>query len=722
MPTDPYVPPARRGAAPAAEPRAGRATCRRRGSWRPTAPATSGAIQPRGRAARHARPERRLRAHARPPGHGPLPARAARARGRRGRGGRRDRDEAGRDVRAGADDHRRRLRDRAARLRRRGARGRPALATRRRARRRPRLRGAPRDRGHRERGVAAPPARRSCRSTSPRCAPRWRAVPPPRTAPARPIPTATSVDPPGAVDADRCRGAEDAGRSRRDASRVACDSGTGGASDDRARPVLARAERGAARRAAPGPRCSTGCSPVTAAARSSLRIEDTDRARTREEWIDGIQGTLDWLGLDWDETPWRQSERVGEYLVGGRRRCSRPGDAYECYCTPEELEAMHAERKAGRAAPGLRRPGPRSRRRGACPARGRGPARARCGSGRPTTGRSTFTDLVRGEVSVEWSTISDFVIVRSDGSPLFFLANAVDDLAMGITHVIRGEDLIDTTHRVLAIRRALGARPSPLSYAHLPLHPRGRPRQAVEAARLGGGRGLPRAGLPRRGAGELPRAARVGRRRTTARCSRARRSSPSSTLDRVTPSAAFFDEKKLDWLNGEYIRRLSLDELVGPVFEPFAVGTAGRPAFDPRDAARATAAVGQERASTIVALVDQIGVPRPPTTTSRSTRRVWDGRCAKTERGGRSARRGDRAPRDAASGRSRRSTCAPPIEALGVEAAARRCRCCTSRSKGDRAGLPLFDSIHLLGRERSARRASRARARSDRLPKTPRLS
>ena len=70
----------------------------------------------------------------------------------------------------------------------------------------------------------------------------------------------------------------------------------------------------------------------------------------------------------------------------------------------------------------------------------------------PDEGRSTFTDVVRGEVSVDWSTISDFVIVRSDGSPLFFLANAVDDLAMGITHVIRGEDLIDTTHRVLAIR------------------------------------------------------------------------------------------------------------------------------------------------------------------------------------------------------------------------------------------------------------------------------
>ena len=74
----------------------------------------------------------------------------------------------------------------------------------------------------------------------------------------------------------------------------------------------------------------------------------------------------------------------------------------------------------------------------------------------PDDGVSTFTDLVRGEVRVEWSLIHDFVIVRSDGTPIFFLANAVDDLDMGITHVIRGEDLIDSTHRVLALRRALG--------------------------------------------------------------------------------------------------------------------------------------------------------------------------------------------------------------------------------------------------------------------------
>ena len=86
----------------------------------------------------------------------------------------------------------------------------------------------------------------------------------------------------------------------------------------------------------------------------------------------------------------------------------------------------------------------------------------------PGEGASSFVDEIRGEVRVEWSAITDFVVVRDDGSPIFFLANAVDDLEMGITHVIRGEDLIDSTHRVLALREALGGGPPPV-YAHLPL-------------------------------------------------------------------------------------------------------------------------------------------------------------------------------------------------------------------------------------------------------------
>ena len=175
---------------------------------------------------------------------------------------------------------------------------------------------------------------------------------------------------------------------------------------------------------------------------------------------------------------------------------------------------MRGAQRAGDArgpAARLRRPVPRPHRR-----RARRRARA---EGRPVSirfrtpdeGRSTFTDVIRGEVSVEWSTISDFVIVRSNGTPVFFLANAVDDLDMGITHVLRGEDLIDSTHRVLALRRALGHDDQPV-YAHLPLILGPGGGEAVEAPRRGVGRGVPRRGLPAGRAAQLPRAARLGSR------------------------------------------------------------------------------------------------------------------------------------------------------------------------------------------------------------------
>ncbi len=197
-----------------------------------------------------------------------------------------------------------------------------------------------------------------------------------------------------------------------------------------------------------------------------LRIEDTDTARTRQEWIDGIQDTLRWLGLDWDEGPFLQSDRR-ELHVAAAAQLLASGDAYECYCTPDEVKARSdAAMKAGRP-PGYD---------GTCRNLTDAERAAKRAEGLPVslrfrtpdTGVSSFVDLVRGDVSVEWSTISDFVILRSDGSPVFFLANAVDDADMEITHVIRGEDLLDSTHRVLALRTALG-HAEPLEFGHLPL-------------------------------------------------------------------------------------------------------------------------------------------------------------------------------------------------------------------------------------------------------------
>src|SRR5262245_55070855 len=173
-----------------------------------------------------------------------------------------------------------------------------------------------------------------------------------------------------------------------------------------------------------------------------------------------------WLGLDWDEGPVLQSERTSLYQEAVDR-LTAAGVAYECYCTEEEVRARNERARHEGRPPGYD---------GHCRDLTAEAKAALAAEGRPRvvrfrtpdSGVSRFHDLIRGDVEVDWALIHDFVIMRSDGSPIFFLANAVDDIDMEITHVIRGEDLLDTTHRVLAIREALGGGPQPV-YAHLPL-------------------------------------------------------------------------------------------------------------------------------------------------------------------------------------------------------------------------------------------------------------
>ena len=255
-----------------------------------------------------------------------------------------------------------------------------------------------------------------------------------------------------------------------------------------------------------------------------LRIEDTDVQRSTDEAIEQIQRVMRWLGLDWDEGPVLQSHRFETYLAAADRLLAS-GDAYECYCTEDEVKQRNDEAiKAGRP-PGYD---------GRCRDLTADERAARAAESRPRSvrfrtpdeGRSTFTDLVRGEVSVEWSTVPDFVIVRTNGTPVFFLANAVDDIEMAITHVLRGEDLIDSTHRVLALRRALGDTETPV-YAHLPM-----------ILAPGGGKLSKRhgadtveefrdSGYSAACARELPRAARLGARRR-----------PGGAHDRASSSAS----------------------------------------------------------------------------------------------------------------------------------------------------------------------------------------
>ncbi|MCJ7436648.1 MAG: glutamate--tRNA ligase, partial [Acidimicrobiia bacterium] len=330
-----------------------------------------------------------------------------------------------------------------------------------------------------------------------------------------------------------------------------------------------------------------------------LRIEDTDQARSRDEWVVGIQDTLRWLGLDWDEGPVRQSERFAEYRVAAEA-LRESGRAYECYCTEDEVKARNdAAREAGRP-PGYD---------GHCrdlshEERGELAAAGRSHSLRFRTtdeGVSSFVDAVRGDVRVEWSTIPDFVIVRADGSPIFFLANAVDDLEMHITHVIRGEDLIDSTHRVLALREALGGGAAP-TFAHLPLI------LGADRAKLSKRHGA--VALEEfHDAGYLPEAvcnylALLGWSPDDGREVMAIDEVVASfSLDGVTHAAAAFDHAKLDWMNGEWIRRFTLPELEARAL-PLATARFGDQLVP--ELFREGLQIGQERAVTLGSLLDQM--------------------------------------------------------------------------------------------------------------------
>jgi glutamyl-tRNA synthetase len=441
-----------------------------------------------------------------------------------------------------------------------------------------------------------------------------------------------------------------------------------------------------------------------------LRIEDTDVVRSRQEWVVGIQDTLRWLGLDWDEGPYLQSARFDLYRDAADRLLAQ-GDAYECYCTEDEIKARNDAAVAAGRPPGYD---------GHCRALTADQRAAMAAERRPRTirfrtpddGVSTFDDLIRGEVRVEWSLIHDFVIVRSDGAPIFFLANAVDDADMGITHVIRGEDLIDSTHRVLALRHALLEGTEVTDdprYAHLPLIVDKESRAklskrhgAVALEDFVADGYLPEAltnylallgWAPADGEEVLDVAQLVDQ----------------FDLDRVTHAAAGFDRDKLDWLNGEWIRRLSLDDLIGRV-EPLARERFGASA-DPELVAEATR-IAQERAVTLVQIVDQMTflfaglhdgdhdfeIAAERWTLVESTDRiveVLDAVIAHVER---------------CEWNPEAIALQPVTEALGIKFR-KVAKPLYTVIEGIDRGLPLFDSMVLLGRERTLARLRDARER-----------
>jgi glutamyl-tRNA synthetase len=298
-----------------------------------------------------------------------------------------------------------------------------------------------------------------------------------------------------------------------------------------------------------------------------FRIEDTDTTRVTDEYIQAAIDTLKWLGLNWDEGPevggdngpYLQSQRLDIYAEWAQKFLDQK-DAYHCYCTPAELEATREAQRAANVAPGYD---------GKCRDLSADQIAAYKAEGREAVvrmrmpdGSTTFVDEIRGEVSFDHKFVPDFVLVRADGSPLYTLAVAVDDILMKVTHVLRGEDLLSSTPRQIRVYQAMGVKPEDYPvFAHLPFV------MGQDNAKLSKRNGEVSIAWYRE-QGYLPEAicnylALLGwspgddRENITMKelCE-------LFTVEKVHSSPARFDMKKLEAINGDKIRALTLDEFL----------------------------------------------------------------------------------------------------------------------------------------------------------------
>jgi glutamyl-tRNA synthetase len=298
-----------------------------------------------------------------------------------------------------------------------------------------------------------------------------------------------------------------------------------------------------------------------------FRIEDTDTTRVTDEYIQAAIDTLKWLGLNWDEGPevggengpYLQSQRLDIYAKWAQTFLDNK-DAYHCYCSPEELEAVREEQRKANVAPGYN---------GHCRELSADQIAAYKAQGRQAVlrmrmpdGSTTFTDEIRGEVTFDHKFVPDFVLVRADGSPLYTLAVAVDDVLMKVTHVLRGEDLLSSTPRQIRVYQAMGVAIEDYPvFAHLPFV------MGQDNAKLSKRNGEVSIAWYRQ-MGYLPEAicnylALLGwspgddRENITMKelCE-------LFTVEKVHSSPARFDMKKLEAINGDKIRALTIDEFL----------------------------------------------------------------------------------------------------------------------------------------------------------------
>lgn len=290
-----------------------------------------------------------------------------------------------------------------------------------------------------------------------------------------------------------------------------------------------------------------------------LRIEDTDRSRSTEEYIEAIIEGMKWLKLDWDEGPYRQTDRFDIYRSYVERLLNE-GKAYRCYCTPEELEQRRQEALAQGKTPkydgrcrNITEPMPADK-----------PSAIRFKM--PQEGRTVVNDLIKGVVEFENSQLEDLIIMRSDGSPTYNFVVVVDDIDMEITHIIRGDDHLNNTPKQIHIYKAFGWNPP--AFGHLPMI------LGADKTRLSKRHGATSV-MAYKDMGYLPDAlvnylVRLGWSYGDQEVFTREELIKYFSLENIGKSAAVFNPEKLLWLNSQYIIKEDAKNLAEMVI-PFLI-------------------------------------------------------------------------------------------------------------------------------------------------------
>ncbi|MGH8695537.1 MAG: glutamate--tRNA ligase [Burkholderiales bacterium] len=332
-----------------------------------------------------------------------------------------------------------------------------------------------------------------------------------------------------------------------------------------------------------------------------LRIEDTDVERSTRESTQAILDSMRWLGLDWDEGPVHQMERLARYREVADRLIAG-GHAYHCFATKGELDALREQQRARGEKPrydGRWRP---ENAKGRTLPYGQKPVvRFR----NPDDGEVVWRDLVKGEIRIANSELDDLVVLRADGVPTYNFGVVVDDLDMQITHVIRGDDHVNNTPRQINMYRALRA--TLPEFAHVPMI------LGADGERLSKRHGAVSV-LQYRDDGYLPEAllnflARLGWSHGDAEMFSREQLVEWFDLEHISHSPAQFNPEKLRWLNQQYLKAAKPEDLVKELKSRLPENS-----FDPRTV-KDVASLYRERASTLVELgeyVTQFYSDRPP--------------------------------------------------------------------------------------------------------------